>query len=175
MIDKEAVKVFFNERAEKWDEHNECNESIINRIFENAEVNKGKSILDVACGTGVLFEHYLKKGVKSVTAIDISEKMAMLASQKAENTSISVICGDVTKSTFTEKFDIVMVYNALPHFADVEKLTEHLASLLKKGGILCFAHGAGRKKIDEVHRNVPHEVDTSGRKVFQRLRYPQDL
>lgn len=50
-------------------------------------------VLDVACGTGVLFPDNLKRCVESVTGIDISPEMARLAAEKFPQ--VQVICGDV--------------------------------------------------------------------------------
>jgi ubiquinone/menaquinone biosynthesis C-methylase UbiE len=35
------------------------NDAIIGRILDNAEVGPGMDVLDVACGTGVMFDYYV--------------------------------------------------------------------------------------------------------------------
>ena len=50
--------------------------AIIGKILDGAGVAAGKDVLDVACGTGVLFPDYLQRQVGSLTAIDISPEMA---------------------------------------------------------------------------------------------------
>ena len=71
-------------------------DTIIGRILDNAEVGPGMDVLDVACGTGVMFDYYLGRGVSSVTGIDISPEMAKIAAEKyAHEPKIQVICGDV--------------------------------------------------------------------------------
>ena len=51
---------------------------------------KGRDILDVACGTGVLFPYYYEKGVASVTGIDISGEMV----KKGYETDKVLMVGD---------------------------------------------------------------------------------
>ncbi|MBQ8280352.1 MAG: class I SAM-dependent methyltransferase [Roseburia sp.] len=131
---------------------------IINTILDNAKVEEGKEILDVACGTGVLILDYLKRNVKSVTAIDISPEMAKIAKKKFTEDNVTVICGDVETTEFGQKFDCIMVYNAFPHFPEPENLIRVLAALLKDGGTLTIAHGMSRAQIDRHHSGSASKV-----------------
>ena len=54
MIDKQDVVAFFNRCAPSWDENMIRNEEVITKILDNGGVVKDVSVLDVACGTGVL-------------------------------------------------------------------------------------------------------------------------
>ena len=116
-------------------------------------------ILDVACGTGVLFDYYLERKVASVTGIDIAPKMAEIAQGKyADNSKVKVICGDVEEYAFSRKFDRVVVYNAFPHFPYPKRLIKVLAGLLKEGGRLTVAHGMSREAIDNHHSGAASKV-----------------
>ena len=78
---------------------------IIGKILDNAEVGEGMDILDVACGTGVMFDYYLQRGVASVTGIDIAPEMAKIAAQKyADENKVQVLCGDVEEFAFDRKW-----------------------------------------------------------------------
>lgn len=158
-MNKSDVIAFFDGIAAGWDEAQIDKTKIINRILDNAAVTEGQDILDVACGTGILFPFYLERKVNSVTGIDISSQMAKLAAEKHKDFSnIRVLCGDVEQTVFDKQFDSVMVYNAFPHFPDPEKLIKHLASLLKVGGRLTIAHGASREQIDDHHKGAASKV-----------------
>ena len=158
-MNKSDVIEFFDRYAHQWDADQIDKTPIINRILDNANVGEGLDVLDVACGTGVLFPYYLQRNVKSVTGIDISHEMAKLAAQKHEGIDkIRVICGDVEETRFSQKFDTVMVYNAFPHFPDPERLIATLATLLKDGGRLTIAHGASRETIDNHHSGAASKV-----------------
>ena len=76
MIDKRDVQVFFDRLAPDWDAGMVRNEAVIARILDNAGVCEGCTVLDVACGTGVLFGDYVKRGAARVTAVDLSPEMA---------------------------------------------------------------------------------------------------
>ena len=76
MIRTNDVIEFFDRLAPGWDADMVRREDVIAKILDNAEVSAGKSVLDVACGTGVLIPDYLARGVSGVTAIDIAPSMA---------------------------------------------------------------------------------------------------
>lgn len=158
-MNKSDVIEFFDKYAPSWDADQIPKDKIINRILDNAGVGQGQEILDVACGTGILFPFYLERKVASVTGIDISHEMARLAQQKhAQYENFQVICGDVEETRFDRQFDNVMVYNAFPHFPEPERLIATLASLTKEGGRLTIAHGASREQIDNHHSGAASKV-----------------
>ena len=148
-MEKKDIADFFDRCAPWWDADMIRNEVIITTILDNAGIRGGMDVLDVACGTGVLFPDYLKRGVSSLTGIDISPEMAKLAAAKFPEAT--VICGDVEETTFDKTFDAIMVYNAFPHFPDPEKLIRVLAGLVKPGGRLSVAHGMSRQQLLQHH------------------------
>ena len=161
-MEKKDVIAFFDRCAPTWDAEMIKNDGIIGKILDNAEVEAGMDILDVACGTGVMFPYYLKRGAASVTGIDISPEMAKIACAKyADEPRIRVICGDVEEVAFDKKFDRIVVYNAFPHFPKPKRLIKLLAALLKDDGRLTIAHGASRETIDN-HHNGPASKVSNG-------------
>ena len=150
-MDKQSVIAFFDRLAPEWDAGMIRSDEIIGVILNNAGVQEGKDVLDVACGTGVLIPDYLKRNVASVTAIDISPKMAELARAKFPQEQVTILCGDVEATAFEDPFDCVVVYNAFPHFPDAERLVRRLAALLNDGGVLTVAHGMSREKLNAHH------------------------
>ena len=158
MVRTEEVIRFFDRLAPEWDAGMVRNEDVIEKILDNAEVSEGKDILDVACGTGVLIPDYLKRGVSSVTAIDISPRMAEIAKAKFDLPNVTILCGDAEKMEPGRQFDCIVVYNAFPHFADREGLIRHLVPLLRSGGMLTVAHGMSREKINAHHQGTSDSV-----------------
>ena len=123
--------------------------SVIAKILDNAGVRPGIQVLDVACGTGVLFPDYFRRGVAGVTGIDISPEMAARA--RAKFPQANVLTGDVETASFDGPFDLVMVYNAFPHFPDPEHLIRVLSGLVRAGGRLSVAHGMSRAALAKHH------------------------
>lgn len=151
-MDKQEIAAFFDRCAPWWDEDMIRNEQIIATILDNGGICEGIHVLDVACGTGVLFPDYLKRRVASVTGIDISSEMVKIAQSKFPE--ITVLCGDVETTQFDKQFDAVMVYSAFPHFPDPAGLVKVLANLVKPGGRLSVAHGMSRASLIDHHKRA---------------------
>ena len=151
-MNKETVISFFDRCAPWWDSDMIRDEEIIATILDNGGIRAGIHVLDVACGTGVLFPDYLQRGAASVTGIDISPEMAKLAQEKFPQ--VKVICGDVEETEFEQQFDAVMVYNAFPHFPEPQRLIRVLAGLTKIGGRLSVAHSMSREALTKHHERA---------------------
>ena len=158
-MEKKDIIEFFDRCAPTWDAEMIKSDVKIGRILDNAEVGPDMHILDVACGTGVMFDYYLERGVASVTGIDIAPEMAKIAAEKyAHEAKVQVICGEVEEYAFNRKFDRIVVYNAFPHFPYPKRLIKILAGLLKEGGRLTVAHGMSREAIDGHHSGAASKV-----------------
>lgn len=158
MILKEDVIRYFDRLAPGWDAGITPNDEIISLILDNAQVTEGKDILDVGCGTGVLIPYYLKRNVRSVTAVDISPGMTAIARERFSRPDVSILCGDAAELKTKKRFGSIVIYNALPHFQDPELLISHLSTLLKHGGILTAAHGLSREKINSLHHGITEHI-----------------
>ena len=158
-MEKQDVIAFFDRCAPTWDAEMIKSDAKIGKILDNTEVGPDMDILDVACGTGVMFDYYLQRGVASVTGIDISPEMAKIAAQKfAGEPKVQVLCGDVEEYRFDRKFDRIVVYNAFPHFPYPKRLIKILSKLLKEDGRLTVAHGMSREAIDGHHSGSASKV-----------------
>ena len=151
-MNKQNIIEFFDRCAPWWDDDMIRNEPIIAKILDNGGIRQGVHVLDVACGTGVLFPDYLQRGAASVTGIDIAPEMAKIAAAKFPQ--VKVICGDVETEPFDRQFDVIMVYNAFPHFPDPAALVARLAALTKTGGRLSVAHGLSRAALIRHHERA---------------------
>ena len=149
---------FFDRAAPTWDEEMVFTPSVAKKILDAARVIPGKTVLDVACGTGILIPRYLDRGAASVTAIDISPQMTRLCAEKFPHPPVEVLCGDAETYPFAQTFDCVMVYNAFPHFPDPERLIHRLSALVSPGGTLTIAHGMPRTEIDRRHEGPARHV-----------------
>lgn len=172
-MNKQKITAFFDALASQWDADMIRDDRIIEKILDGAGVTGGKDVLDVACGTGVLFGDYLERGVESLTAVDISPEMVKIAAEKYPG-RVEVLCEDVESADFGKQFDCIVVYNAFPHFPNPENLIRVLSGWLKPGGALTVAHGMSRAAIDRHHagsasavsRGLIHEDELS--EIFSR-------
>lgn len=155
-MNKQDVIAFFDHLASQWDADMIRDDGIIDQILDGAAVAAGKDVLDVACGTGVLFPDYLKRKVASLTGVDISPEMVRIAREKFPQ--VEVLCADVEELSEGRKYDCIMIYNAFPHFPEPERLICRLSELLKPGGTLTVAHGMSRAAIDHHHEGAASRV-----------------
>lgn len=167
-INKEDVIAFFDMLAPSWDAAQIREEDKITQILDFAQIKEGVSVLDVACGTGVLVPDYLARNVSCVTAVDISSEMIEIAKAKCTDNRVEFICADVEEVTLNREYDTCMIYNAFPHFPNPVSLIESLSKKLKDGGRLTIAHSMSRKQLDSHHSG-------SARKVSNGLMHEDEL
>ena len=127
-------------------------------ILDAAGVREHGVVLDVACGTGVLFPYYLRRNVARVIGVDISPEMAKIAASKLHDPRIEVLCGDVETIPVRMPCDCCVIYNAFPHFAEPERLVERLARWVKPGGRLTVAHSMGLEALRRHHAGRAEHV-----------------
>lgn len=154
-MDKKEITAFFDRLAASWDCNTVRNDGVIDFILDKGGIKEGTAVLDVACGTGVLFPDYISRGA-FVTGVDISREMVKKATEKFPQSQI--ICADAEKYAFTKKFDAVMIYNAFPHFANPHALFENLSDALVDGGRLTVAHGMSERALAECHSGSAENV-----------------
>ncbi len=154
-MNKQNVIDFFDKAAAGWDRVNGQNRQAVAFILDHAGLFPGARVLDVACGTGVLFSEYRARAVGQLTGVDISREMIRTAQAKFPEARL--LCADAETEPLGE-FDCIVVYNAFPHFAEPERLIRKLASELAPGGTLTVAHGMSREQINAVHSGKASDV-----------------
>jgi len=154
-MNKQDVISFFDSCAPTWDAEMIKSDEIIEDILNRANIRNGTRVLDVACGTGVLFPYYITRGA-DVTGIDISPEMVKIARRNFPD--IRTLCADALDISFPCGFDSIMVYNAFPHFPNPHEAVRALASHLNPCGVLTVAHGMGREMINRHHEGAASRV-----------------
>lgn len=108
-------------------------------LDEIFKLNKVKSILDFACGTGAQAVGLSKLGY-DVTAVDLNNAMLNQAKQKAGSLKINFLLGDMVTSKIGTFDSVISIFNAIGHLTQSEfaKFLENAYSQLKEKGILVF-------------------------------------
>ena len=158
---KTDVIEFFDTLAESWDDSAEKVAEKVSKILDVAEISEGKTVLDIACGTGILVPDYLARKVKKYIGVDISKKMIEVAKRKyAGYQNVEFLCDDAEILKLSEKVDSVVIYNAFPHFVDRVRVFENLSGCLKQGGRLTVAHGMSREALIAHHAGRAEAIST---------------
>ncbi|EKD53213.1 MAG: hypothetical protein ACD_61C00109G0001 [uncultured bacterium] len=123
------------------------------------------SVLDLACGQGVLSRH-LKSNIYQ--GVDISPSLIKYAKEHAVSSNHRFAVGDVTKKLPINKtdFDIVAVILALQNIEKPELVIANAASHLKTGGqlIVVLNHPCFR-----IPRQSSWEIDEKNKLQYRRI------
>ena len=113
------------------------------------EVAKGKDVLELATGPGMIARH-IAALANHVVATDFAPKMIETARKAKNPENVRFEVADATSLRFMdESFDVVVIANALHIIPNPEKALAEIDRVLKKGGILIapnFIFQAGGKK-----------------------------
>ena len=111
---------------------------------------KGKSVLEVGCGTGNHAIYLEKRGFK-ITGVDLNREMLSVARIKSKKSKF--LQGDMRFFDLNEKFDVVLCLFSTMHYniniSDLKKTLKNFHKHLWKGGLLIFDMGFNDDKFSE--------------------------
>jgi len=120
------------------------------KLVELVNVTKGNSVLDLACGTGVVTKEisdkvgdsgYVVGADASFTAIKIAKKWNSVKS------NLDFVNIDAEKFSFARKFDIVTCQYGLFFFPKAQKALKNIRNSLKKTGTLGISVHGHKDKV----------------------------
>lgn len=151
-------RTFFDSIASVWDErfyHIAKDQKNLDHHCTLFDIKKGHKILDIGCGTGVMFGRLKKLAGKRgrVIGIDFSPAMIKRAKNKHKNDKKNFICADAHCLSFGGKmFDRVICFSCFPHFSDKKKAVKEAARVLKPKGMLVISHLCSSRKVSAIHK-----------------------
>lgn len=110
---------------------------IYSYLYERiGEVAKGKVVLELATGPGMIARH-IAPAAKSVVATDLAPKMIETALKAKNPENLSFEVADATSLRFEDNsFDVVVIANALHIIPNPEKVLAEIRRVLKDDGLL---------------------------------------
>ena len=161
------IRDFFDGLAPVWDERAKDDLSVVRGLLERAGIGPGDHVLDVACGTGVITGLLHDMTGEPVLGIDVSGQMIERAKDKyAGADGVAFRQGDFLAFDGGD-YDAVVIYNAFPHFMDVNALCLALSRNLKPSGKFVIVHSLGRRQLSAHH-------DGLGPRISRELQSPQE-
>lgn len=138
----------FSELAHKWWDKtsefrplHEINPLRLNYI-NDAVALKGKRVLDVGCGGGILSESMAEKGAK-VTGIDLGEKALKVAQLHSLESGVEIdyrlVSAEDLAAHAAGTYDVVTCLEMLEHVPDPASIVQACAQLVKPGGHIFFS------------------------------------
>lgn len=146
-----SVNEYFNKLADSWGDSAKADSDKLNRIADICDIKMGQRVIDIACGTGVMFPFLLAKNPKTLMGVDICEAMIRKARSKLSDSRLKIIEQDFLALDEME-FDCAICYNAYPHFLNKAAFAKKISDVLVSGGRFVVAHGSGRDDINAVHK-----------------------
>ena len=150
--DTTQIRSFFDERAKTWDDHENHDYDKINALLDKVGILEGDCILDLACGTGIISSLLYSRCKRKVTAVDLSEKMIKEAKNKHIDENKVVFKVQDFYSLKDGNYDLIVIFDAYPHFLQLNEFKEALIRNLSDGGRFAIIHDLGRKQLHDCHK-----------------------
>jgi 2-polyprenyl-6-hydroxyphenyl methylase/3-demethylubiquinone-9 3-methyltransferase len=99
---------------------------------------KGLSVLDIGCGGGMFLSLLKQKGA-DVCGLELSESALLYARSCGLTVHNYPIEHEFWQSQYTQKFDIVTMWDVIEHVNFPYDMLKAAASLLKSGGLICIS------------------------------------
>ncbi len=165
---------FFDKLAAEWDLMFTAEDlERLSHLVAGLPVKPGMEILDLGCGTGILFD-LLRRRVAdngSVTGVDFSIEMAEKAHRNFPFANVNVVDADVSSLPFKESvFDMGVSFSAFAHFADKQKALDEAHRVLKPGAKMYIMHLQSSKELAAIHHRIGGVVDQDVLPASEKLR-----
>ena len=136
------VTTFYHKR---WAKNEIGPFAVTKKLLDLSKIKNGDSVLDLACGTGLVTKKLIKKVGKNgqVYAIDSSESAIKIAKRwTGTSKNLHFIRADAEKIQFKTKFDAITCQYALFFFPNEQEVLKKMKKLLKDDGRITLAvHG----------------------------------
>jgi len=151
-------QAFFDRLAAEWDLMFTAEDlERLSHVVDKFDVTEGMDILDLGCGTGVLFD-MLRRRVGPgglVTGIDFSIQMAQRAHRNFPFDNVTVIDADACDLPFVDStYDMAVSFSAFAHFTRKECALIELNRVLKPGAKFYILHLQSSLELAEEHRKI---------------------
>ncbi len=133
-----ANRKFWDRSARIYDRFMRGDAAVYNNVYRlmRARLRPDMEVLELATGTGLVALE-IADCVKSVEATDFSEKMLSAARIKPAPSNVRFSMQDATRLTYpNDRFDAVIICNALHIMPHPEKALAEIHCVLKDGGVL---------------------------------------
>lgn len=149
---------FFDKLAAEWDLSFTAEDfERLQHLVDSLEVNEGMDIIDIGCGTGVLFD-LLRRRVGpggSITGVDFSIEMVRVAHRNFPFDNVNVVDADASGLPFVDSvFDMAVSFAAFPHFADKQKTLNEISRVLKNRAPYYIIHLESSADLAEMHKKI---------------------
>jgi ubiquinone/menaquinone biosynthesis C-methylase UbiE len=157
---------FFDNLAAEWDLHYTAEDlERLSRLVGKLPLSPGMSILDLGCGTGILFD-LLRRRVGPdglITGVDFALSMVQRAHRNFPFPNVTVVDANTCCLPFRDSsYDLAISFAAFPHFADKDTTVRETSRVLKRGAPFYIVHLVSSKELADIHHReggvVAHDM-----------------
>ena len=144
----------------------------LEKIVNLSKLKSSHTVLDVATGTGVLIEYFLKLGVspKNIVGIDLTHEMLSQASSKYPEVAFcntdflkfgpesDFILNNNDSEKVNLKFNQIYFNACFGNFLNQKLVIKKAKSLLKSRGKIIISHPLGKKFVAQLNMACPEIV-----------------
>lgn len=149
---------FFDRLAAEWDLMFTTEDlERLQYVVDKLEVTAGMQILDLGCGTGILFDLLRRRAGEQgcVVGVDFSIEMARKAHRNFPFANVHVVDADASELPFSNKaFDLAVAFSSFPHFVDQQRTLVELHRVLKPGSRVYIIHLQSSRELAAIHHRV---------------------
>ena len=123
-------------------------------ISRGAELGSGKRALEIGCGTGNFTEQFARSGAQ-IVAVDISPELLEKARARGlPESQVHFLAMPFEECDVEGPFDAIIGSSVLHHL-DIQPALAGILTLLKPGGVMCFAEPNLVNPQIMIQKNVP--------------------
>ena len=158
MQNEEKVKTYFQKQAVRFDTIYEDRKNLFQKLvdrffrqvvkdrfnltFQEIRELRGKSVLDVGCGSGRYVFEFARRGANKIIGIDYAQEMIELAKGYAENmkekAKCRFVCGHFKDHDFREQFDYTVAMGLFDYLKNPSVYLAKMKSLTRSKIIASF-------------------------------------
>ncbi|MFH1374371.1 MAG: class I SAM-dependent methyltransferase [bacterium] len=151
-------QMFFDQLATEWDLKFTAEDlELLSHVVDKLQVREGMDILDLGCGTGILFDMLRRKVGRngSVTGVDFSIEMAEKAHRNFPFANVNVVDADATDLPFADStFDMAVAFSAFPHFSNQQQAMDETHRILKPRARFYIIHLVSSRELSQLHHKI---------------------
>jgi len=167
---------YFNNLSANWDEvvgNDEARIQKLRNVFSMINIHNGDTVIDVGCGTGVLFtmieERIGPQG--TLIAVDTSDKMIEEAKKRyAHFNNIKYVVGPLEEISLPhQSINVILCFAVFPHIEDQLMALKKCHNFLTVDGSLYIFHLSDTKSLNEFHHNLNAPVSRDHMPIREEL------